>query len=1760
MGASCSIGSAKAAQANIQSEPMKGTKSGSNEDPMAAAEGRSFSNIAYENWLCSSTLTAESKRYKSLSMPSGLDALFEDVLFNAPQQRPYVEPETEAELRKRLRRENLDQARGIEPNIIRETLSEKEACGGRYLRIFVWSNVQATLVHQALHRIVIPQMSDLCKRVGTCIVWVDFRWASSSPLTADSELQYLSRKRFSEMQEMLEAEMERCFCISPLLNFLSITSEDDETKSTNVLPLRVPRFIITKWINASRTLAAAFIERAYPKYATTSDPMEIIALNVEVEEGDPSAAEELWTILESICSGGSSDAEEGAITITNAMIASLTSDPTEHILRRRMKLEIGSDTGLFPLQKCKSMLSYCYYSCFDKIFSVRSAIKQNRPEAFHLLKSAQQRNQIRAMEPMSRVSRLMELLFDMQNNIQYLHLRNNFVQRNSLEEHVAHFCSSASEQIIGRLKLAITERSKFLPGVLEGQLHYRLVRDTVLNRCWDTAAVSILQLCWSPDPARAWRHPSLIITDCLMSERKLLETVAEKIPETALFKNATKNFSQKAYDSEFNGAAMRALTDDYEETNFWRLLEEKKRLQGTLTTKQKRERNKAMSVSAKDLFVQEASHIEVNAQMSEFNDEIAHTLASFADDFALIADIMSIKRHGCILMYDQGDSNAVSSIMNALGVLKAKIMSLPSWKKNQKLNIIIRGAMVEDAICNFSDLVTSICEELAGQNITDCNQLQNFIQVDFTNHSEALKLSAFLQAIPEEQPTVIFCYGIQNLFQTDQISAEICPEKLPQWVMLILHMVCPPSRLAETNVRSSFRANCEIFGGLSQSPRTSYVAMVEQLFIARVKPLETQALSLCASWYCGKQGVITTRSHIFMFAKCMEWNVFADDPGLLKFSAEAKEHPNRTIVKHYILGLAHQFKFSKASTLAVLSLMASSNSEVPFSTILAFIKFVKKQKKQTLVEGFGLEASTCTVDVIKLLSEIQQGMPIEENAVRSTEWMVLLLHLKPVLNPTVHLRGSLECFSLHHGMIKDDVQFATETALSSKFSKMVLLAMRHQEPWKIHDANCERQVTNVMKIRDLLPLVMDLSLHFYALDLLLDLDFVSHYFEAGSTTQLEILYLQASKFPSSPYLLRNSILLRDIQRFLAYNRSLFLSGQKYDLLSLLFNFNGGSEYFAAINKFREVKRARGENVNHVWIKNKSEYGKRNTLRWTSDVRGQVNAWHLLNELNFRFCAISIDMPEPRMLIMDVNLGQVLWRSNQFTGNESHICIKSSNKCDFIVSCSKIKAFLWKKVGTYADSGYFHVHSFQLLKFHICGFDISPNDSNFCTYSDSEGLTVTSWAILTDISLNSKLDHQHLGVTSIYHVGLSSILKFACFLSWDNVLLTSESSGEISMWLIHESAFGLSANPGSSLTEIIRWSIPRQNLSERKASSAQWLERRNLLVLSDVDFVLIYEIFISFDHPSRPAASVLPLKSLQNGFAPICWCSDSIQSIHVIDPSLPALGMNLTHENQSLERTLLAMIVTDKNVSVWSTDPVDNSPEQILVEFQGNDFLVGRIVAKAGGSLILNCKDGSIMERNLEVARYGMIDNTPANGCIVDIRFTANDAMIICSCKSGEVYLYTGSSGFLIGSQMMNQSSISVCCSFSESTNVIYSGDRNGDICCYNFKASSRLPSLKNHQSMVTALATSPSELFLASGDSDGNLTIWNTRNAQVLMSVPNAHSDIITHLKFSPDGSVIWSSSGDGRVASWFCKDGKALHTSKVSDASAMSFDLSADM
>jgi hypothetical protein len=107
---------------------------------------------------------------------------------------------------------------------------------------------------------------------------------------------------------------------------------------------------------------------------------------------------------------------------------------------------------------------------------------------------------------------------------------------------------------------------------------------------------------------------------------------------------------------------------------------------------------------------------------------------------------------------------------------------------------------------------------------------------------------------------------------------------------------------------------------------------------------------------------------------------------------------------------------------------------------------------------------------------------------------------------------------------------------------------------------------------------------------------------------------------------------------------------------------------------------------------------------------------------------------------------------------------------------------------------------------------------------------------------------------------------------------------------------------------------------------------------------------------------------------------------------------------------------------------------------------------------------------------------------------------------------------------------------SANGNWIATGSPGSDIKLWNAHTGGAIGSLKGHESEVTALAFSPSENELVSGDNRGHIRVWkkDTRaggwefERELL-----GHSAAITAMRFTPDGKRLVSASSDHTCAQW---------------------------
>ncbi|CCO33401.1 hypothetical protein BN14_07476 [Rhizoctonia solani AG-1 IB] len=73
----------------------------------------------------------------------------------------------------------------------------------------------------------------------------------------------------------------------------------------------------------------------------------------------------------------------------------------------------------------------------------------------------------------------------------------------------------------------------------------------------------------------------------------------------------------------------------------------------------------------------------------------------------------------------------------------------------------------------------------------------------------------------------------------------------------------------------------------------------------------------------------------------------------------------------------------------------------------------------------------------------------------------------------------------------------------------------------------------------------------------------------------------------------------------------------------------------------------------------------------------------------------------------------------------------------------------------------------------------------------------------------------------------------------------------------------------------------------------------------------------------------------------------------------------------------------------------------------------------------------------------------------------------------------------------------------------------------------------SHSDIVHSVCVSPNGLYVASGDSDGNVCVWDGQNGKRILGPMRGHTNAVFGVQFSPDGSHVVSCSHDGTIRFW---------------------------
>ena len=115
-------------------------------------------------------------------------------------------------------------------------------------------------------------------------------------------------------------------------------------------------------------------------------------------------------------------------------------------------------------------------------------------------------------------------------------------------------------------------------------------------------------------------------------------------------------------------------------------------------------------------------------------------------------------------------------------------------------------------------------------------------------------------------------------------------------------------------------------------------------------------------------------------------------------------------------------------------------------------------------------------------------------------------------------------------------------------------------------------------------------------------------------------------------------------------------------------------------------------------------------------------------------------------------------------------------------------------------------------------------------------------------------------------------------------------------------------------------------------------------------------------------------------------------------------------------------------------------------------------------------------------------------------------------------------------------------SFSPDNNYLAIGDGEGILQVWNIVTNQAVLFLAGHEELVQSVAYSPDGQQIASAGDDNKVKIWNAETGKCIHSI-EAHEDWVGSVVYSPNGQQIASASGDDTVKLWNAETGKCIRT-----------------
>jgi WD40 repeat protein len=117
----------------------------------------------------------------------------------------------------------------------------------------------------------------------------------------------------------------------------------------------------------------------------------------------------------------------------------------------------------------------------------------------------------------------------------------------------------------------------------------------------------------------------------------------------------------------------------------------------------------------------------------------------------------------------------------------------------------------------------------------------------------------------------------------------------------------------------------------------------------------------------------------------------------------------------------------------------------------------------------------------------------------------------------------------------------------------------------------------------------------------------------------------------------------------------------------------------------------------------------------------------------------------------------------------------------------------------------------------------------------------------------------------------------------------------------------------------------------------------------------------------------------------------------------------------------------------------------------------------------------------------------------------------------------------------------LCVAFDPDNQWLASGDTSGDLNIWEVSTGRQLVTCKGHTNRIWAVAINPRNSIIATSSSDCSVKLWN-QEGQCIHTL-TGHTHRVWDVAFSPDGTLLASGGGGGRIKLWNVNTGKCLRT-----------------